>query len=100
MASSYEVGEYRSIEEITAEGSDLEALEALRQKVARTIDQSNSGRDIASLSRQLVGIMARIAEIKAENEEDPIKDLLERGNYAQVRDRKGRAIHNNTEEAG
>ena len=44
--------------------------------------------------------MARIAEIKAENEEDPIKDLLERGNYAQVRDRKGRAIHNNTEEAG
>lgn len=94
------MNQYRSIEEITAEGSDLEALEALRQKVARTIDQSNSGRDIASLSRQLVGIMARIAEIKAENEEDPIKDLLERGNYAQVRDRKGRAIHNNTEEAG
>lgn len=92
------MNQYRSIEEITAEGNDLEALEALRQKVARTIDQSKSGRDIASLSRQLVGIMARIAEIKAENEEDPIKDLLERGNYAQVRDRKGRAIHNNAEE--
>ena len=87
------MNQYRSIEEITAEGSDLEALEALRQKVARTIDQSNSGRDIASLSRQLVGIMARIAEIKAENEEDPIKELLERGSHAQVRDGRGRAIH-------
>ena len=87
------MNQYRSIEEITAEGSDLEALEALRQKVARTIDQSNSGRDIASLSRQLVGIMARIAEIKAENEEDPIKELLDRGSHAQVRDGRGRAIH-------
>lgn len=87
------MNQYRSIEEITAEGNDLEALEALRQKVARTIDQSKSGRDIASLSRQLVGIMARIAEIKAENEEDPIKELLERGSHAQVRDGRGRAIH-------
>ena len=94
------MNQYRSIEEITAEGNDLEALEALRQKVARTIDQSNSGRDIASLSRQLVGIMARIAEIKAENEEDPVGELLKSRDRLQVRDRKGRAIHNNTEEAG
>ena len=90
--------QYKTIEEITAKGNDLEALEALRQKVARTIDASNSGRDIAALSRQLVGIMARIAEIKAENEEDPVSELLERRKFAPVRDRKGRAIHDKAEE--
>lgn len=92
------MNQYRSIEEITAEGTDLEALEALRQKVARTIDKSQSGRDIAALSRQLVGIMARIAEIKAENEDDPIQDLLESRGFAQVRDRRGRAVHHNSDE--
>lgn len=90
--------QYKSIEEITANGNDLEALEALRQKVARTIDGSNSGRDIAALSRQLVGIMARIAEIKAENEDDPIQEILENRRFGNVRDGKGRPIYDKADE--
>ena len=88
----------KSIEEITANGNDLEALEALRQKVARTIDGSNSGRDIAALSRQLVGIMARIAEIKAENEDDPIQEILDNRRFGGVRDGKGRPIYDKADE--
>lgn len=90
--------QYKSIEEITANGNDLEALEALRQKVARTIDRSNSGRDIAALSRQLVGIMARIAELKAENEDDPIQEILERRRFGSVRDGKRRPIYDKADE--
>ena len=90
----------QSIEDVTAAGTELEALEALRQKVARTIDASSSGRDIAALSRQLVGIMTRIAEIKAENEEDPIGELLDRRAFDRVRDSKGRAVHHRSEEGG
>lgn len=91
------MNQYKSIEEVVGAGDDLEALEALRQKVARTIDQSNSGRDIAALSRQLVGIMARIAEIKAENEDDPIQALLRSRKFTQNRDSKGRVIYDPVE---
>ena len=90
----------QSIEDVTAAGTELEALEALRQKVARTIDASSSGRDIAALSRQLVGIMTRIAEIKAENEEDEIDVLLKNRQFSKVRDSKGRAVHHRSEEGG
>ena len=36
------------------------ALEALRDKIARTIDSTESGRDIAALSKRLMEVMAEI----------------------------------------
>ena len=91
--------ERHKLEDITAKGDDLEALEALRQKIARTIDDTTSGRDIAALSRQLVGVMAQIAELKAQRDEsDPIDEILKGRTFRQVRDDKGRALYNDSPE--
>lgn len=43
---------------------DLEVLRALQHKIARTIDGSKSGRDIASLSRQLREINEELARLE------------------------------------
>lgn len=92
--------ERHKLEEITAKGDDLEALEALRQKIARTIDDTTSGRDIAALSRQLVGVMTQIAELKAQRDEsDPIDEILKGRAFRQFRDSKGRTIYCDPEEA-
>lgn len=45
-------------------GDELTTLKALQKKIARTIDESKSGRDIAALSKQLREVTARIAEIE------------------------------------
>lgn len=84
---------YQSIEEVTGAGDDLEALIALRQKIARTIDESNSGRDIAALSRQLLGVMNQIAELKEAREagEDPVAEIMARKKG--VRDSRGRVLY-------
>lgn len=59
--------------------SDLELYKALQLKLAATIDESTSGRDIAALSRQLREVTEKITELNAiENEEDPIRELLEK----------------------
>lgn len=60
-------------------GTRLDVLETLRRKVAATIDGTDSGRDVASLSKQLREICAEIDEIKhgtAEPEEEQ-KTVLE-----------------------
>jgi hypothetical protein len=44
-------------------GDQLAALTALRDRLARAIDESDSARDIPALSRQLVDVMARIESI-------------------------------------
>ena len=41
-------------------GDRLETLKALRHKIARAIQNSSSGRDIAALSRQLREVMDEI----------------------------------------
>jgi hypothetical protein len=41
-------------------GDQLAALTALRDRLAREIDECDSAKDIPALSRQLVDVMARI----------------------------------------
>lgn len=90
--TDYERGNYRmKIAEIAEKGNDLETLKALRHKIADAIDQSNSGRDIAALSRQLQIVMEQISVLdKSENNE--IDELL--ANWKDsviVRDSKGKS---------
>lgn len=67
------------IEKIAQKGDDLETLKTLRQKIAKTIDESQSGRDIASLSRQLQIVMDRISELEEErrvSEGETVLDIV------------------------
>lgn len=56
------------IELVAESGNNLDTYKALRQKIARTIDESKSGRDIAALSKQLQIVIAKIEELEAEPE--------------------------------
>lgn len=67
----------KSIEQIAQKGDDLATLKELRQKLARTIDKSESGRDIASLSRQLQIVMQEIAELEAQEQNDEILEIIQ-----------------------
>lgn len=80
-------------------GDSLETLRALRHKLAETIDKSESGRDIAALSRQLQMVMAQIAEQEAlQSEDDPVQDLLKEKKYQQVRGRDRHAFYEGIDE--
>lgn len=72
-------GQYKTVLSATENGSRLEALMALRRKVSKTIDGTSSGRDIASLSKQLREILAEIEAIKkgTDTEEREQKNVLE-----------------------
>lgn len=48
-----------------------EVLTALRDKVAETIDKSESGRDIAALSRRMIEIIDELDKL-AEESGDPL----------------------------
>ena len=74
-----------TLEEIAASGNDLETLKALRQRIAAAIDKSNSGRDIAALSRQLTLVMDQIRKLEAEDRPTEIEDLLAKREYRKVR---------------
>ena len=74
-----------SLEDISAAGDDLATLKALRQKIAAAIDNSNSGRDIAALSRQLSLVMDSIREMEAQNKHTEIEDLLAKRDRKLVR---------------
>lgn len=49
-------------------GSRRASLEALRDKVAETIDSTESGRDIAALSKRLIEIMSEIDSLPVEGD--------------------------------
>lgn len=51
-----------SVSTAAASGSEREALVALRDTLARAIDECESGRDLASLSRQFVDVVSRLGE--------------------------------------
>ena len=53
-----------SVSEAAASESRLKALTELRDLIAKRLDQCNSDRDIAALSRQFVQITAEIDELK------------------------------------
>ena len=57
-----------SLTEKAATGNRLEALKALRDTLAETIEGTDSGRDVAALSQRLMDVMAEIETIeKAKN---------------------------------
>lgn len=74
-----------SLEDVSAAGDDLATLKALRRKIAAAIDNSNSGRDIAALSRQLTLVMDQIRKLKAQDKPTEIDDLLAKREYHKVR---------------
>lgn len=78
------------LERIAQRGDSLETLKALRQKLAKAIDSSNSGRDISSLARQLQIVMAQIDELEnnAANTDSLLSDLIEKHASSAVRKRK------------
>lgn len=57
------MGEDIKILDTLEKGSELETLKALQHKIAATIDESNSGRDIAALSKQLREVTEKIANL-------------------------------------
>ncbi len=81
-----------NIAEIAQKGDDLETLKALRQKLAQTIDESNSGRDISSLSRQLQIVLSQISILEEERRaesEDTILNIVRAKRNRSVRDSRG-----------
>ena len=84
------------LETIAQKGDDLETLKALRQKLAHTIDESKSGRDISSLSRQLQIVMSQITELEEERklkEEDTILDIVRKKHAQRVRGERGQILY-------
>ena len=61
---------------IAQNGDNLETLRALRQTIAEAIDRTKSGRDLASLSRQLQIVMERISELEAQEGDDEIARII------------------------
>lgn len=67
----------KKIATVASQGDNLETLKALRQKIARAIDDSESGRDIAALSRQLQLVLKSIAELEAKSDIKPRETVLD-----------------------
>ena len=87
--------------QIADKGNDLDTLKQLRHKIAETIDESNSGRDIAALSRQLQLVMERITALEAEQkaaQHDTILDIVRSRHAPVVRDASGRVAYGIDEE--
>lgn len=77
--------------QIADKNDNMETLKQLRHRLAQAIDETNSGRDISSLARQLQIVMSQIAELekeKALEEEDVISDIV--SNRQKVRNYNGR----------
>lgn len=90
---------YSSIERVAESENDLGTFKALRQKIAKALDSTKSARDIASLSRQMISVVEKISELEAQADpNDPIKELLESRDHAQVRDSRGRTVYKQQDE--
>ena len=61
---------------IAQNGDNLETLRALRQTIAEAIDRTKSGRDLASLSRQLQIVIEKISELEAQDSDDEIARII------------------------
>lgn len=85
-------------EAIKNKAGELETMKVLQLKLARTIDESSSGRDIAALSRQLREVTARITELEALGDQEDeilaiIKERHDRSLPGPVRDRNHQALY-------
>ena len=79
---------------IADQGDNLETLKALRHKLAKAIEDSNSGRDISSLARQLQIVMAQISELEKERGILPGETAL-----SMVRKKHGKPVSSEGKEA-
>lgn len=82
------------LSEISDRGEHLATLQALRHKLADALDNSNSGRDIASLALQLQKVLTQIDELEQEQRKDPdeIDAAIAATIARQVRPRRGYAV--------
>lgn len=58
-----------SLVQAVKSGSQREALEALRDKLAQSIENTESGRDVAALSRRLIEVMRELDQLPGEEVE-------------------------------
>lgn len=82
------MGTEPKLEQIVEKNNTLESLKALRRKLANALDNTKSGRDIASLSRQLQIVMMQIAEIENKyglNDETELDEIINRKRTNKVR---------------
>ncbi len=59
----------KNLTKIADMGDELQILKSLRHKLAVTIEESQSGRDVAALSRQLRDVISKISELESGNKE-------------------------------
>lgn len=67
-----------SLERVARDGDRLKTLQALRDYLAKALDDTASGRDQAALAARLADVLAQIAEIEPPKEvaRDPLADLV------------------------
>ena len=56
-----------------ANGSKRDVLECLRDELARAIENSESGRDIAALSKRLVDVLNELSDLPEPKPESPLE---------------------------
>ena len=56
-------------------GNRRETLEALRDKIASSIQDCESGRDVAALSKRLMEVMGELDELPKPSDADDLEEL-------------------------
>lgn len=69
-----------TLHEVAATGDRVLTLKALRDVLASEIDDCESGRDLAALSRQMTLVLAEIAELAPTDEVDAVDEIAARRN--------------------
>lgn len=64
--------------EVVASGDELAALKATRDLIAARIEQGVPARDLASLTRRLLDVIARIRELTPDEEVDAVDEIAQR----------------------
>lgn len=69
-----------AVQDAAGTGDRLKALEALRDRLAREIDESGSARDVAALSQRLMDVLAQVEGLRepAEKGLTPLDELERR----------------------
>ena len=80
--------------DIVAKNGKLETLKALQMKVAQTLDNTTSARDIAPLVKQLRELTSEITDYYGGSYyDDEIAGIIERCQSKAVRDDRGRTVY-------
>ena len=82
-----------TIAETSEKGDRLETLKALRRKLAETLDETHSGRDIASLTLQMQKVLQQIEYIEDAGNGDEIDELIKACSLPPVRDAHAHPLH-------